>query len=289
VSRTSGAAIITFALISAGCQRQGSAGSAVARIDNQTITLDDVHVRLDSAGGYSQAQLQQYLQRWLRDELLYREALARGLGSSKEIDDRLEDARRQLVINALLDKEIYSDQASTSSPEEIRRYYSDHKMEFVVRSDVALVSYIVFSDRDAANDFRNIVLKGTMWQVASRQILAEPQKALKVLTKGDSVFHTQASLLPPELWRVASSISIGVPSFPVGTTEGYYVFMLWQITKQGQQADLKLVEDEIRSRLSMELRSHRYNALVENLRAKHSVQLLVGSESSDTVRAKGSE
>lgn len=272
-----------------GCQQKPPSNPPLARLDNRTLTDEDIHVRFDSAQGISEAQLQQYVQRWLRDELLYREAISRGFGNSKEINDRLADVRRQLVINEFLDKAVYNEQSAMSTPGEVRAYYEAHKGEFVLRNDVALLSYVVFADRDVASKFRNTVLRGTPWSVALQQLLTDPKQAIKVLTKGDSLYYTQASLLPADLWRVASSANVGEPSFPVSTTEGYYVLMLWHFGKQGQPADIRLVDSEIRSRLAIERRSHLYDSLVANLRAKHSVEILVGTSGSDTARVRSLE
>ncbi len=284
-----GLALVILTVLSVACRRQPSANPAVARFDNKTLTAEDIHVRFDSSRGVTQAQMQQYVQRWLKDELVYREALTRGYGGSKDINDRLADIRRQLVINEFLDKEVYNDQSASSTPEEVQTYYDSHKNEFVLRTDVALISYVVFSDRDVANKFRNTVLRGTTWDVATGNLLHEAAQAAKVLTKGDSLYHTQASLLPAELWRVASSSPPRQPSFPISTTEGYYVLMVWQFGKQGQPADLHYVEGEIKSRLAIERRSHLYDSLVENLRASHSVEILVGSSGNDTLPVKPSE
>ena len=272
-----------------GCQQKTSTNAALARLDNRTLTAEDIHVRFDSSQGITEPQLQQYVQRWLKDELLYREALTRGFGNSKEINDRLDDVRRQLVINDFLDKTIYSDKAASSLPEEVQAYYNAHKSEFVLHNDVALLSYVVFSDRDAANKFRNTVLRGTEWYDALRQLLNDPRQGTKILTKGDSLYHTQGSLLPADLWRVASSANLREPSFPISTTEGYYVLIVWQFGKQGQPADIRLVDGEIRSRLAIERRSHLYDSLVENLRTKHSVEILMGSAVNDSTRSKSSE
>ena len=273
-------------LLAFGCQRQPASNPAVARFDNKTLTAEYIHVRFDSSRGLTQAQLQQYVQRWLKDELVYREALARGFGNSSEINDRLADTRRQLVINEFLDREVYNDPSASSTPDEIQAYYDAHKSEFVLRSDVALISYVVFSERDAANRFRNIVLKGTPWSEAVLNLLHDTQRAAKVLTKGDSLYHTQASLLPAELWRVASSSALNQPSFPISTTEGFYVMIVWQSGKQGQSANIHYVDGEIRSRLAIERRSHLYDSLIENLRANHSVEILVGAISNDTAQLK---
>ena len=276
-------------LLMIGCQQKDSTHEALARLDNRTLTAEDIHVRFDSTQGITEAQLQQYVQRWLKDELLYREALARGFGSSTEINDRLEDVRRQLVINEFLDKAVYSEKTASSTPEELQAYYDAHLNEFVLRNDVALISYTVFSNRDAANKFRNTVLRGTGWYDALHQLLNDPKQGPKVLTKGDSLYHSQGSLLPADLWRVASSANLREPSFPISTTEGYYVLIVWRFGKQGQRADIRLVDGEIRNRLAIERRSHLYDSLVANLRTRHSVEVLMGSTVNDTTRLKSLE
>ncbi len=276
-------------LLTTGCQRTTQTNVPLARIDNRTLTAEDIRVRFDTSQGITEAQLQQYVQRWLKDELLYREALAHGYGNSKEIEDRLEEARRELVINEYLDKTIYNEKTAASTPADVQAYYEAHKGEFVLRNDVAFLSYLVFSDRDAANKFRNTVLRGTPWYTALHGLLTDPVQRTKVLTKGDSLYYSQASLLPADLWRVASAVTVKEPSFPVSTTEGYYVIIVWQFEKQGQPADLRLVEGEIRSRLAIELRSQLYDSLVANLRAKHSVEILIGSSGNDTTRLKSLE
>ena len=281
--------IASIVLLMIGCQQQTQTNAALARLDNRMLTAEDIHVRFDSSQGITEAQLQQYVQRWLKDELLYREALTRGFGNSKEINDRLEDVHRQLVINEFLDKSVYSDKTASSAPEEVRTYYDAHKNEFVLRNDVALLSYVVFSDRDAANKFRNTVLRGTAWHDALYLALSNSKQGVKILTKGDSLYHSQASLLPADLWRVASSANLKEPSFPISTTEGYYVLIVWQFGRQGQPADIHLVDGEIRSRLAIERRSHLYDSLVENLRAKHSVEILMGSAGKDSTRLKSLE
>ncbi len=276
-------------LLIVGCQRKSQTNVPLARIDNRTLTAEDMRVRFDTSQGITEAQLQQYVQRWLKDELLYREALAHGYGNSKDIEDKLEEARRELVINEYLDKTIYSNTTAVSTPAEVQAYYDAHKTEFILHNDVALVSYLVFSDRDAANKFRNTVLRGTPWYSALRDLLNDPVQRTKVLTKGDSLYYSQASLLPADLWRVTSAVTVKEPSFPVSTTEGYYVIIVWQFENQGQPADFRLVAGEIKSRLSIERRSQLYDSLIANLRAKHSVEILTGTSGSDTTRLKSLE
>jgi acid stress-induced BolA-like protein IbaG/YrbA len=63
---------------------------------------------------------------------------------------------------------------------------------------------------------------------------------------------------------------------------------VWKFIKQGQTADVPLVEREIRGRLTVERRRQMYNQLVQNLRAKHAIQVFFNSVS-DSGKSKTEE
>ena len=210
-----------------GCSKTESGKTPVARLDNQTLALEEIRAHIDTSHEPSQAQIQQYIQRWLTEESLYREAVERGLDRTDEMNQKVEDVRRQLTINALLEKEVYSQQLSNFSPQDIRQYYDAHIKEFNLMHDIALVSYALFKNRDAATEFRNLVLKGTPWSSAVSQ------KASSILMRVDSSYQTQATLMPAELWRVAANAASRELSFPINTDNGYYILVVWKFIKQG--------------------------------------------------------
>jgi hypothetical protein len=265
-----------------GCSKTESGKTPVARLDNQMLALEEIRAHIDTSGEPSQAQIQQYIQRWLTEESLYREAVEQGLDRTDEMNQKVEDVRRQLTINALLEKEVYSQQLSNFFPQDIRQYYDTHIKEFNLMNDVALVSYALLKNRDAATEFRNLVLKGTPWSSAV------VQKASSILLRVDSSYQTQATFMPAELWRVASNAANHELSFPINTYNGYYILVVWKFIKQGQTADVRIVEQEIRSRLTVERRRKLFDQLIQNLRAKHAIEVFVNS-ASDSGKLKTEE
>ncbi|MBF8295008.1 MAG: hypothetical protein HW389_1553 [Bacteroidetes bacterium] len=264
-----------------GCGNKDSAQSPVARIDDRTLTLEHVRARLDSSRGVTPAQVGEYARRWINDEILYREAVRRGMDNKESVRAQLEEVRRQLAINALLQDEIYTEKSLQSTPEDISQYYSVHNKEFTLPTDIALVSFLLFRDRDAANAFRTLVIKGTPWALAVRQTVADPQQSLLIVARMDSAYYSQRTLFPVELWRVASASTKPEPSFPVHTNEGFYILIVWKLGRQGQIADLAYVEQDIRSRLTIERRRRSLDSLLERLRSKHAVEFMV-SDHADT-------
>jgi stress-induced morphogen len=273
---------VLLVITAIGCSKNAPDKTPVARIDNQTLALEEIRAHLDTTREPSQAQIQQYIQRWLTEETLYREAIERGLDHTDEMNQKVEDVRRQLAINALLEKEVYSQQTSNFSTQDIRRYYDTHVKEFNAMQDIALVSFALFKNRDVATEFRNLVLKGTPWNSALNQ------ETQSIVVRIDSSYQTQATLMPAELWRVASKSTSRELSFPISTDKGYYILVEWKFIKQGQTADVPLVEQEIRGRLTVERRRQIYGQLIQNLRAKHAIQVFT-STASDSGKPKTEE
>lgn len=264
-----------------GCGQPERGGTTVARIDNTALTLEEVRAQFDSAAGVSDAQMQQYIQRWMNDELLFAEARKRSLHQTPEIDIRVNDVRRRLAIQALLDEEIYNAATTRNAEQEVRAYFDAHQSEFLLARDAVLVSFVLMNSRDAATEFRNAVLRGNGWTRTLADVLAGTNAA-RVLAVADSIYHTQATLAPQELWRVATNIKEGDPSFPVSTANGYYILIPWKIMRQGQVPELGFVRSEIEQRLTVERRRRKYEGLLANLRATHTVEVFVSGVPTST-------
>lgn len=268
--------IVLLLFITIGCSRKEANKNVVARLDNRTLTLEEIRTNTDTSMELSDAQIQQYIQRWLIEETLYREAVKRGLDRTEEVNKKIEGVRKQLSINALLDREIYAQGLINFSEQDIKQYYDVHIKEFNLTNDVVLVSYALFKDRDAATQFRNLVLKGINWRDAIEQMLSS------VLGVVDSSYENQASLRPPELWRVAVNAIPREISFPINTKNGYYVLVVWKTLKRGQPADLMLVREEINNRLTVERRQKLFENFVDSLRSRHSIEVYFGSVTDST-------
>lgn len=267
-----------------GCKQAEEKKTPVARLDNRTLTLEEVRAEFDSSRTISQAQLQEYVRRWINNEMLYREAVRLGLDQRRDVMARAEEIQRQLVINALLTEKVYTDQTSDFTREDLASYYDRHKQEFLLPTSVALVSFVLFDDRDVANSFRSRVLRGTSWSDALMEVYRDSVERRHIRSRVDSSYFTQASLFPQELWRVASALAKPEPSFPIRTDNGFYILIVWKSLREGQPADLAYVQDEIRGRMTIARRKQKLDSLLENLRSQHTVEIMVNAGVLDTVK-----
>jgi hypothetical protein len=271
-------AAIVAAVALGACQQEPSGETAVARIEDRSLTMQEIRMQFDSTRPPTEAQIQQYLRRWVADELLYREAVRRGVDQSPAVQRRLEEQRRTIIIQELLDAEIYRASAGAPSDDEVRRYYEQFRSSFELSEPVILASLAFFEDRTKATEFRNTVLRGTSWSVAVRT----DTLAAAIRARTDSVYFTEPRLLPRELWRVASTLTPGNPSFPISTEDGYTVVQVWNHQRAGAAADLPYVRDEIVNRLTVERRQRAYRSFVEDLRARYAVDIYLSPSFGDT-------
>jgi len=82
------------------------------------------------------------------------------------------------------------------------------------------------------------VLKGAPWNSA-----INPKKTTSIVMRVDSTYQTQATLMPADLWRVASTSTSHEFSFPISMIKDT-IFCGMEIHQQGQTADILFVEHE---------------------------------------------
>ncbi len=255
------------------CTRQPEHAQEVARVDDQTLTMDMIHQQLDTSSGISEMQVRMFARQWVNSELLYQEAKREGLDRSETVARNLESARRELAINALLEKDVFNDTPQSVSKEEIATYFKNHAEEFALGDDIVEISLAVFSEREPAAAFRESALQGKGWEAA----LAESQNAKNgqspLITRADSAFYSQSMLFPAKLWKVSSALGPGEVSFPVKTSAGYFVILLVGSYQRGSTPPVEYVEDAIRGRLVMQHRQEHFTEYLETMRKKHTVQI----------------
>lgn len=255
------------------CTRQPERTQEVARVDDQTLTSDMVHQQLDTSGGISEMQVRMFARQWVNSELLYQEAKRQGLDRSEGVLRNLENARRELAINALLEKDVFTDTPQSISKAEIAVYFKDHGEEFVLHDDIVEISLAVFSEREPAASFREAALQGEGWEAALAKSQNVKNGQSQLVTRTDSAFYSQSTLFPAKLWKVSSALGAGEVSFPVKTSAGYFVILLVGSYQRGSTPPVEYVEDAIRGRLMMQHRQEHFTEYLETMRKKHTVQI----------------
>jgi len=258
----------------AGCSRDRQQKPYVARVDQSFLTEEELAAVHDSLGDV-RAQTRDYINEWIDTELLYQEAVRQGLAETESLRRQLEITRKRLAVGALLDRNLYTEDTADVSEDAIQALYNAGGDAFRLREDVVNISFALFGERDVANAFRSSLVRGNEWSDALRQIQTDSLMRSLLLQVADKQYFTQSNLYPRELWKLARTLGRGEVSFVVKTDNGYYVLTVHGMRRQGEMPDLEYIRMEIRDRILIEQRRARYEKLVKDLRAKHTVEVRI--------------
>ncbi len=264
--------LATVLVLAAGCARESARRQYIARVGTSELTEDEVRTIRDSLFG-TQYRLQEYVNDWIVTELLYQEAGRRGLADGEDIRRQLDVARKRLAITSLLEKEVYAADSIRITDDAVAAYFASNANELALREDVVNASYVLFADRDAANTFRERILRGTGWTDAVQQMQADSVTAPLLLRIALRQYFTQSTLYPDALWKLARTLPANTVSFAVKAPPGYYVLMAHSMKHQGETPDLDYVRAGVHDRLLIEQRRARYERLVAELRSRYPVEV----------------
>jgi hypothetical protein len=262
-----------LALLAAGCTDQAKKPEYVARVGTAELSSEDLRYLADSTRGIGRTS-HDAVNDWIVNELLYQEAARRGLTSGDTYRRQVDEAKKRLAISALLDRELFADDdTALVNNAAVDAAYHAAPGDYVLRDNVALASYVLFSSREAANTFRAAVLRGMNWNDAVREARSDPQTAPLVLQTAAHQYFTQATLFPAELWRLTQSLGREEVSFALRAGAGYYVVKCHEVRRKGEAPALEYVRDDIRQRLLIEERRSRYERLVADLRNRYGIDV----------------
>jgi len=258
-----------------GCgKNRGSDTQYIARVGNARLTNEAL---LQSGAAQAEHLSLQYVTNWVTNELLYQEALRKGFTETDEVLRQAAEAKRQLAINAYLQKEIYASDAPDISDDSLSTEFKEHRNEYRLREDVVNLSFAVFVDREPANAFRLKLLHGTSWSDALQGVPPDSNSKQQILRVATREYFTQPMLYPEELWKIAQTLNKEEVSYVVKTSAGYCIAVVHATMKQGDAPDFEYAKEEIKERLTIARRKAEYDELLGTLRKKYDVDVRLDS------------
>ena len=120
----------------------------LARLDNSYLYESDVKSILNKnlSSADSLAFIQQYINNWAQEELLLQKAELNIDFSEFDIDQRLEDYRRSLLIHAYEQKLIKQNNDTLIEPTSIKSYYQQHSDDYILAQDIVKLMMVKVSE-----------------------------------------------------------------------------------------------------------------------------------------------
>lgn len=291
----------------------------VARVGDSVITEMDLEDALDHympPGGFHSKSLEKRdkfkkdaLNGLIEEELLYREALRRGLkvsdeiieavikenikrlGSRKRFDQILKDKglslktfreriRKAQLVQALL-RDIQEE--SKYSEEELRDHYEKNKARFKRPESVHLY-HILFridpslpgeeSKKEAiAKEIRQRLLKGENFSNLAIKYSEDPYR----VKGGDLGFIHRGQLNPEELEEAAFALKEGEIAGPIKTIYGFHIIKAGE-RRPEETLGFDAVKDKLKEELSNKRFTDYKKDLITRLKKKYTIQVFIPSD-----------
>lgn len=249
-----------------GCKKEPEREKYIARVNDAYLTEDDIS-ELDSLfqQGFSRNEL---IKKWIEKELLYQEAMKKGITDEDEFNRIINNSRRELasamLLNSYLEKNI-----KKPGDSELKEFYSAHKNEFKTEDNIYVFHSASFTNENAAIKFRAKLIE-TDWENVIENY-AEDKSLIEYKT---SSVLSQAEIYPIQLLNLIEELDPGEVSIVIEeNAEKYSVVNLLQIYPGGSSPPFEIIRDEIETRYIADKREQIFNKYIEELYSNNEIEI----------------
>lgn len=262
-SRNAALVLLLGALISSGC---GGADreAHLERQEGQIVRVEDIvlteeHLENLLPEGeripFTIEEKAQFVQRWVDTEILYHEAIRRGLRGDPRIRARLRSLEQEFLADHVTFLELRERTAVTE--EEIEEYFRAHEREYMYEYRV---SHILVNTLEEAEEVKELLKTRSFLWVANRYSVDPVAKRggdLGYLTKGNMI---------PEFENVIFDMKPGELSGIVKSDFGYHIIKLIGSRESLVKVDLVDVREQIMNMLLVEKWERSYRDFIDSLK-----------------------
>jgi peptidyl-prolyl cis-trans isomerase C len=233
----------------------------VAEVNGRKMTLGMMKERLGSlppeVGVAALDNGKEFLERFVQTELLYQEALSRKLDISPGVQSKILQARRRVMIEALVDG--LNVRVARVSEEDMRRYFEKNRGRFEQKA-IARIGHLVLRTKNEAQRALAEIRGGVSFEEVARKrsVFEESRKrggARGVIRRGE---------LTDGIDKVAFTLPVGVMSAPVKSPAGWHLIRVLE-RREKSVAKFEEVRGEVRKILTDSRRQKAFNALLDKL------------------------
>jgi hypothetical protein len=234
--------VFLLILFFAGCTDKTEKQEYIARVNNSYLTAEEYAALADS-GSNTDMQKQEIINNWIKKELLYHEAVKKGINENDEYKRIVEKSRKELA-GAILLNQISADQNVNFQPGEVENYYKINRGEFKLTSNSFLLNIVSFSDRSRAVEFRTKVISSG-WKEA----IAEFTGDSTLLSKRSEVLINEPDIYPIKVARVVKALNPPENSIVISDDAGYYtVVQVLNKFKKNTTPPFKFISEQVEER-----------------------------------------
>lgn len=207
--------IIFPLFIFGACSQPEKPDIYVARVNNSYLTEAEFSELVDSQS-VSEKSKSLVIKNWVRQEVLFQEAVKRGITESDEFRRTVENSKRQLAASIVL-----QDFAASSLPvvtnEELENYYKENQTSFRIPFNAYYLNRINFSNSETAVMFRTeLIMDG--WT----ESLNKFSKDSSLVNFESGFLVSEQDVYPVRLLRILEGLYPLEISIVIPDERGYY-------------------------------------------------------------------
>jgi hypothetical protein len=259
-------AVSIGAMMASGCERSDPA-PVIAQVGEATLTVEDLRdmIPAETLRSSTRDDLLDFINQWVREELLYQAAVSMGYNRDDRVAERVEEARRGILVDIFLEDEL--DLQPFIAETQINEFYQNNLPTFVRTEDEVSVEILWFDEQADGEAARRAAAGGsTFAEIAAdstfRVVNAELDPGY--LTRGE---------LGDVLANAVFALTRSNLSQVLRTGEGYALVNLLDRQPEGTTRTLDEVRNEIIMRQTSDLWDMKLEELLRRLLDESSVSI----------------
>ncbi len=250
------------AMYMSGCGKGGrdevpaTTPGRIVRVGGEILTEKQLETALPNTDRtpFSTEEKAAFVRNWIEIELLYREAIRRGLQNDPGIKTRIRTLEKEFLADHLVFVELQKRVRVTE--DEIEEYYRNNQKEYTCEYRV---SHILVNTMEEAENARELLKSRSFAWVANKYSVDPVPKR-----GGDLGYLTKGNMMP-EFENVVFGMQPGETSGIVQSGLGYHILYLADAREARVQVSPAEVREQIVSTLLMEKRKKAYGEFFESL------------------------
>jgi len=246
-------------------------GPFLAKVGTSQITQADFNREFQSLPDYARQMFQgaagkeKFLDEIVKKEVLYQEAIKKGMDKSPDFIRKVEDFKKLTLVSELLEKEIMSGAKVTD--QEIREYYDKHKQEFAATNQIRVSHILVKTEAEADKVIERLKKGDKFDEIAKKESLDRVSGQ-----KGGDLGYFSRGQQVPDFVRAAAALKVGEIGKPVKSEDGYHIVMVTD-KKMGPVIEFDRVKDMISQKLSGEKQKEAFDKYLAELKKNYPVEI----------------
>ncbi len=252
-------------------KKEEQKGPYLAKVGTAKITEADLEQELKSLPEFAQQLFEgiegkkKFLDELIKKELLYQEAIKRGLDKDAEYRRKLEEFRKLTLISTLLEKEI--EEKAKVTDQDIKDYYEKHKAELSSVSQIK-ASHILVKTEGEAEKILERLKKGEDFATLAKKYSIDPGSA----KNGGDLGYFSPGQMVPEFESAAAKLKPGEISEPIKTKFGYHIIKVTD-KKTGKPVEFEKIKGVLSQRLAAEKQKDFFDSYIEDLKKTYKVEI----------------